>query len=167
MQATMASANSHRHAEVRQGKSQKGGKLWEDENFLHLKLDHYCTGSTLEQIKPSATRGFRAWKEKWEMVQFSYKGGQQHQTRFVVKYGGLQYADVDKDNIIGTLSHDCPLVYKMPDNRQRTKGLGYKYILLAVNEILIQCWIMQIRQRNWQSCERGMHGRGMQIFMTS
>lgn len=68
------------------------------------------------------------------MVQFIYKGDQQHRSRCTARYGGLQYADIDEDNIIGELSHDCPVLYKMPDKRQRQKGLGYMYKLLAVYE---------------------------------
>ena len=68
-------------------------------------------------MKPSATRVFWAWKEKWSMEQFSSKGDQWHKARLAAKYGCLQYAGIDKDNKIGTLSHDCHVLYKIQDKR--------------------------------------------------
>jgi hypothetical protein len=56
--------------------------------------------------KPSATHAFWTWTEKWEMVQFTAKEDQWHDARLVAKYDGLLYAVTDKDNKIGTMSHN-------------------------------------------------------------
>lgn len=43
------------------------------------------------------------------MVQFTAKEDQWHKA-MLVKYCGLQYADIDKENNIETLSHECRLM---------------------------------------------------------
>ncbi len=63
------------------------------------------------------------------MVQFTAKRDQQHEA-MLAKYGGLRYAEIDKDSKIGTLSHDCPVQEK----QQRKKGLKNEYHLLAEYE---------------------------------
>ena len=50
------------------------------------------------------------------------KGGQQHEAIVAAKYGNLQYAEIDKDNKIGMLSHDCCFLCRMLDKGQRKLG---------------------------------------------
>ena len=40
-----------KHAEMREVNSQKSDKLWDDDDFQNLKLNHYCSGTILGQIK--------------------------------------------------------------------------------------------------------------------
>ena len=83
------------------------------------------------------------------MVQFTSKGDRWHKARLVAKYRGLQYVDLTNHNIIGALSHYCPILYKVQDKRQWKKGLGnetvYEWfdpkidLLRQADDLLVLC----------------------------
>jgi hypothetical protein len=63
------------------------------------------------------------------MVLFIALGDQQHEA-MLAKYSGLQYADIDKNNKIGTFSRECPILNKVQDKQQRRNGCTTSIICL-------------------------------------
>ena len=156
MQATMATAYSHEHAKTSWVNSQKAGKVWDDDDFQNLKLNHYCSETILEQIKPSSIRLFWAWKEKWEMVKFSSKGDQRHKAR-------LQLSMVVNNMLILTritkLGH-CPTIViyytRCRIKHSGRRGCGMSIICWLCMRGFIQKLISHNRQTTCQCFGKGV-----------
>ena len=79
--------------------AQWAGVLWTYEDFEFCKLDHYCSGSLVEELVVEPARVFHCYLEDWEDVQFSRKGDDVHAARVSAKYEGLMFYDADYDRV--------------------------------------------------------------------
>ena len=137
MQASISAAYSHKRSTMQREAASKAGKLWEDDDFETCKFDAYCVGDILPREK-SVTRVFRAWCEDWEKTRFTSSGCQIFEAQFSKKYGGLMFADVDKEGQIGwTMEDNCAVLqrcYKSKHKRtilEPVRGYNYYYALLV------------------------------------
>ena len=126
------------------------GQLWSDEDFAWCKMDSYCTGSIIVQIKTGPVHVFRAWEECWEKTQFNKKGDSRHAARVSAKYGGLNYYDSDNPDHMGVLpEHDSVLLTKCTKATMCTRcivGKGWIYTILGVYagfdpELKLECQV--------------------------
>ena len=82
-------------AEHKKKQLSSAGKLWEDQDFLHCKMDQYGreTENPVVTEKEDDVRIFRAWAEQWESTKIAKNGCAVLEARLANKYGGLEDTD--------------------------------------------------------------------------
>ena len=87
-------------AEHKKKQLSAAGKLWEDEDFVHCKMDQYGreTENPVVSEKEDDVRIFRAWAEQWESTKIAKNGCAVLEARLAKKYGGLKWWDIDEAN---------------------------------------------------------------------
>jgi len=127
-QSLVYGAAMQQRARFRVKKLSDAGKLWRDEDFETLKLDHFC-GEIVEsarELPVTPARIFRAWEEGWEKKKVGPQGDDRLEARLVAKYGGLCWLDID-ENYRRVETHPTKMFFekKRGDN---------KYIIFATYE---------------------------------
>jgi len=115
-------------AQARQNKLSSAGKLWDDSDFVSMKMDQYC-----KEIKDSLddnnnneqkqhVRIVRLWEETWEQKKIGPQGNAILEAKLTAKYQGLKLLTVhrmvfwkerakNRYNVFGIMSgfnHDLP-----------------------------------------------------------
>ena len=72
------------------------GKLWDDSDFVSMKMDQYCR-DIKESLEPDVIppRHVRLWKEQWETHTKGTSEDERLKPRLDKKYGGLKLYDTD------------------------------------------------------------------------
>ena len=98
-QSVISAAFARQKNESRRKHAQRAGVLWTDEDFEFCKLDHYCSGSLVEELVIEPARVFHCYLEDWEDVQFGRKGDDVHAARVSAKDGRLMFYDADNHRV--------------------------------------------------------------------
>ena len=137
-QSVISAAFARQKNELHRKHAQRAGVLWTDEDFEFCKLDHYCSGSLVEELVVEPSRVFHSYLEDWEDVQFGRKGDDIHAARVSAKYGGLMFYDADYDRVGMFREIDCAILtkcVKKGEKKTRTQkvgnGKGYFYTVLG------------------------------------
>ena len=90
-QAVISATYSYQVNEARRVKIQTAGVLWNDQDFEYCKLDHYCSGTIVDDLITKDVCVFNSYLEDWDDLQFNNKGDKVHAAKLSVKYGGIKF----------------------------------------------------------------------------
>lgn len=132
-QATISSNYMAQRNDWKRKVSQTAGTLWEESDFLTLKLNKFCApivrAPELETISESSNvkRVFRAWCEKWERKKLTAKGDPIFEAKLVNKYGGMKWIDIDNPKMPVVSAHPTKMrFYQLKSNN--------RYDVLAIGD---------------------------------
>ena len=135
MQAALAADYSRKKAKARRERAAMKKQIYEDQDFLTEGLKHPWTE---EEVVHVDQRVFRAWNEKWEKQRFDCNGCKLFEAQFSKKYGGLMFADPDRQGELGwTMTDGCAVLQRLyRDRKKRTflepeVGYNWYYALLV------------------------------------
>ena len=127
-QSLIYGAAMQQKARFRLQKLRDAGKLWCEEDFETLKLDHFCEEiiESARKLPPKEARIFRAWEEGWEKRRVGPEGDDRFEAALVAKYGGLCWLDIEY-NYRRVETHPTKMFF------QKKRG-DNKYMIFATYE---------------------------------